>query len=257
MSQSISQPAQLAGTPRLVSLLQGSSAFANSSRVWLVLVAYLAIIKVVVDSFFPAALAADDQRAVFSWPVIAVMGGFGLVGVALMHRTGFPAALDPRVSNRARVLVPAAIGFALGALQVGVDLATGYTRLADAAHGVQQQYTGFWPMLLVFTAVPVMVEALYRFLLVPLVLWLVSSLLLRGRAQQVVFWILAALTSLWEPLTQTTVIDGIGPLLFAVLLSLGWLLNFAEAATWRRAGILAPFALRVAFYLVWHVAYVH
>jgi hypothetical protein len=89
------------------------------------------------------------------------------------------------------------------------------------------------------------------------VLWLVSSLLLRGRAQPVVFWILAALTSLWEPLQQTNAIDGIGPLVFAVLVGLGWLLNFAEAATWRRAGFVAPFVLRVAFYLVWHVAYVH
>jgi hypothetical protein len=33
-------------------------------------------------------------------------------------------------------------------------------------------------MLLVSTAVPVIVEALHRFLLVPLVLWLVSSLVL-------------------------------------------------------------------------------
>jgi hypothetical protein len=45
VAQTVSTSVPLTGTPRLVRLLQGSSAFANSTRVWLVLVACLGVVN--------------------------------------------------------------------------------------------------------------------------------------------------------------------------------------------------------------------
>jgi hypothetical protein len=80
---------------------------------------------------------------------------------------------------------------------------------------------------------------------------------LRGRGQRQVFWALALLTSLLEPLQQTSVVSGIGPLVFGGVVARGFALNLAEAACFRRYGLIAPVVLRETFYLVWHVLYVH
>ena len=97
---------------------------------------------------------------------------------------------------------------------------------------------------------------LFRLLPIPLALWLISSLALRGRRQAEVFWVLAALTSLIEPVLQDLL--GIAPETVSLALTQfvpDYALNFGQAALFRRYGFLAAIAMRVVFYLVWHVAY--
>jgi hypothetical protein len=233
------------------------SALQTSPVVWLALMAYVVLIKVVFDAFLPAAIAAPDQRDAFSWPLIGVLGSLGLVGVLLMQRTGFPSALDARVSTRKRLLVPALLGLGLGVLHILIEIPTGFAQLNSAAHGVAQQYTGLLPTLLFFSAAPVLVESLYRFIPIPVLLWLVSNVMLRGRGQTQVFWALALLTSLLEPLQQTSVVSGIGPVVFGAVVGRGFALNLVEALCFRRYGFIAPIVVRETFYLVWHVLYVH
>jgi len=91
---------------------------------------------------------------------------------------------------------------------------------------------------------------------VPLLLWLVSNLLLRGRGQTPVFWILAVLSSLIEPATD---LDGlrVGASLAIVGAQLvpDLLLNLTQVVMFRRYGFFASIVTRVAMYLIWHVAY--
>src|SRR5437588_9503265 len=101
MSRSISSPIPLSSTPVLLRLLRGSSAFANSTRVWLVLVAFLGMVNLFI-TYIGGGLQDDSRAALFSWPVIAVIGMAGLAGIGLSHRTGFPSAWDARVSSRQR-----------------------------------------------------------------------------------------------------------------------------------------------------------
>jgi hypothetical protein len=110
---------------------------------------------------------------------------------------------------------------------------------------VAQQYTDLPSMLLIFTAAAVYVEPIYRLLPIPLLLWLVSALALRGRAHGPVFWGLALLFSLFEPLDQARVVTGIpfGWLAFTVAQSFG--LNLAQAAFFRRYGFVASIAVRL------------
>lgn len=230
---------------------------AGSVRAWLAIVVLLVLVKLVLDAFFPNAFADPDQAAFFQWIPLAVISLVGLVGVLLSERTGFPDALDARVSNLSRYVLPILIGFGFAMILVVVDLTTHYTQLVAARHGLTQQYTGFIPMLLAFSAASVIVEVVYRLFPVSLILFLVSSLLLRGRWQTQIFWVLAAVSSLLEVLTLAPDIGVIPGLAMPVVVLETYAFNFAQATFWRRYGFVAAILLRVGFYFVWHVLYVH
>jgi hypothetical protein len=242
--------------PRPAPVLRRDS-FASSALVWLGLVAYLALAKVLLDAFLPHAFASQDQRDVFAWPMILGLGAAGLFGVWLAHRTGFPAAWGQDATVRGRLLVPAAVGLALGAWYVAYDLVTGVSASLNAAHGVERHYTDFPSMFLIFTAAAVLVEPLYRLLLIPLPLWLLSNVLLRGRWQAPLFWTIAILASLFEPLDQARAVTDMAPALWWAQVAQGFGVNLVQAYFFRREGFVASVAVRLAFYLVWHVAYVH
>ncbi len=103
-----------------------------------------------------------------------------------------------------------------------------------------------------------------RMLPLPLLLWIISNVVLRGRGQNQTFWVLAIMLSLFEPLTQ-----GIGILflkpssdlltpfltLFMPYFITDYPLNLGQAALFRKYGFLASFAMRLGFYLAWHIAY--
>ncbi len=110
--------------------------------------------------------------------------------------------------------------------------------------------------MLFYAGGAIIVEVVYCLLPIPLLLWLVSTVLLRGRAQDGVFWVLALLTSAIEPLTQELgLLDEGRPGLFAVHFTMGYALNLVQAAVFRRYGFLAAITLRWATYLVWHIIY--
>jgi hypothetical protein len=235
----------------------GRDGFPFSALVWLGLIAYVALAKTLLDAFLPHAFASEEQRDVFSWPVIGVLGSAGLVGVWLAHRSGFPAAWSAGASVRRRLLVPGAVGLAIGAWYVAYDLVTGASTALNAAHGITQQYTDFPSMFLIFTAAAVFVEPIYRLLLIPLPLWLVSTVLLRGRWQEPLFWAFAVAASLFEPLDQARAVTGLAPALWWAQVAQGFGVNLTQAFFFRREGFLASIAVRLAFYVVWHVLYVH
>jgi len=103
----------------------------------------------------------------------------------------------------------------------------------------------------------VLVEIIYRLLLIPLLLFLISNLLLRGRAQAAVFWALAILTSALEPLTMSADLAVLSPPLMSIHAIDLYALNFTQVIFFRRFGYLSAILVRVAFYLVWHALYVH
>lgn len=229
----------------------------GSLLAWLGFMAYLVAVKLALDLFLPDAFSDPGQAEAFGWIPIGVVAILGAVGSLLSTRTGFPDAMSPRISRRQRLYVPALIGVGFAMVLVTFDLVSGYSRLAAAHFGVEQQYSDPISMLLIFTAAPAYVEAVYRLFPIPLMLLLISNLALRGRWQEPIFWVLAALTSLIEPLSQTTWALAVSAPIFAVAFAHGFALNFAQATLFRRYGFVASIVLRLGFYLVWHVAYVH
>ena len=121
-----------------------------------------------------------------------------------------------------------------------------------AKHGLASIHIAFPASLLIYPGGAIIVEILYRLFLVPALLWVISTWILRGRAQTATFWTLAALTSLIEPLGDLALREQ-GWIPCAAVFAQDYALNLAQAWVFRKRGFFAAIVLRTAFYLVWHV----
>lgn len=234
----------------------------GSAKAWLVLVVYLVAVKFVLMLMPP--LNVKVIASEFAWSTIAVYGAIGFVGVLLSMRTGFPDALDKSISNRQRILIPLALGAALGILAIIIDQFTQGTKFIEMQTGEASFNIYFPASLFVYTGGIVLVEAIFRVLALPLFLWLISNLLLRGRGQPQTFWILAVILSLIEPVTQGLGIiflkSSANPTMllltqFVPYFVTNYPLNLGQAIFFRKYGFLASFAMRLGFYVMWHIVY--
>jgi hypothetical protein len=92
---------------------------------------------------------------------------------------------------------------------------------------------------------------LLRLFLLPLPVWLLSSLLLRGRWQEPIFWTLAVATSVLEPLGNLATLARLGWLdsglawPVALLLFLSFGINLLAAYLFRTYGFVSALSLRL------------
>jgi hypothetical protein len=226
----------------------------NSSAVWLALMAYWAFADVIIFMFPPGGRQVSPD----GWLVHLLVTVVGLAAIWCMHRTGFPAAWDARVPARRRVLLPLLVGAGFGLLAIALELFSGSLKKLEAATGpVTVAFPG---SLLVYSSGAIYLELLFLIAPVSLLLWLISRVLLRGRAQTPTFWVLAVLSSAAEPGLQGAAVVAqaqgtIEPLAVALYAIHGFAFNFAAAALFRRYGLLAPILVRLGNYMVWHVLF--
>jgi hypothetical protein len=228
----------------------------SSVKVWLALMVYLALVKLVI-TLFPAAFRSVEQAAVFEWAFLGVWTVVGLAGIWFSRRTGFPEAWDRNISAHHRFLIPALLGLAFSVPFIVIDARTGFTTTLAVQHGQPRMNIDLPVSALIYPGGAIIVEAFYRLVPIPLFLWLISNIILKKRGQGQVFWILAFLTSLIEPLTQDLDLGQFGMLLMASVFLLDYGLNLTQAALFRKYGFLAAIIMRVAYYVVWHILYVH
>jgi hypothetical protein len=229
----------------------------SSVKVWIALVAWLVFFRVVITNVLPQTFADPDQRALLDWLPLAIFSIAGLIGVLLSERSGFPEAWDPRISNMQRIVIPLSLGIVFGIALTALDLATGFTKYIVARHGLAQQYNGFLPTLLSFSTASILVQVIYRLVPIPLLLWLISNVLLRGRRQNQVFWVLAIVFAFFEPFTMTPDLEVLPGGLRAADTTFQYVENFTEIVLFRKYGYFASVMMRVGFYLVWHALYIH
>jgi hypothetical protein len=115
-----------------------------------------------------------------------------------------------------------------------------------------------WPWSVPFyTFGAIFLEFLLRLGGICILFWLIHVLILRRRWRSAVFWIIAAVVSLYEimPYMQRDIAQGHwGRATLALLEPLYWTNLFESWLLWR-FGWLMPIVFRLAFYLVWHVIY--
>ena len=232
----------------------------SSVVIWLALVGYLVVAKVLSLTLVPITFRSAGQESLFDWTSLGVFAALGLVGVVLAERTGFPAAWDAHISNRQRLLIPALVGLGIGALAVVIDLLTGGSEATARAMGQSSFNIDFPGSLLAYSAGGILVDVQYRLFTVPFLLWLVSNILLRGRGQARTFWVLAAVSTLFEPLLQGVGLFIMGGGVVTVGMLAAYMvtaisLNLAQVLFYRRYGLVASVLVRQADYLVWHIAY--
>lgn len=220
--------------------------------VWGVVVGYLALVTVLVSTVMPVTFLDRAQAGFFEPQGFVAMAVLGTLGVVLSTRTGFPDPIGGEMSFWRRFGVPMLIGVGGGTLFLITDVVTNLSQRQAEAFGVPSTDITFPASVFIYPAAAVYVEILFRLLPIPLFMWLVANVVLRGRGHTPVFWVLAVLTSLLEPLSQigTRVLPPV-PWLFVLLQSFG--INAAQAIIFRRCGFLASIMVRVTFYGVYHV----
>src|SRR5262245_62830452 len=165
------------------------------------LVLYLVVVKLTI-TFFPAVFRSTAQAAVFEWKFLAIWAVLGWAGVVLAELTGFPEPWNGGISNSRRLLYAVVIGIGLGVLAIATDLLTGWTHFVAAKMKLQSIHIDFPASLMIYHGGAIIVNILYRIFPIPLLLWLISNLILRKRAQNRVFWILAVLIVFVEPFSD-------------------------------------------------------
>jgi len=227
--------------------------FWPAARGYLLLMAYLVVVKLAIISV-PDAFRSTAQAAVFAWPMIASLVVLGLGGLWLARRCGLPGFWNPALPASRRWLLPVLLGVGFGILSIGVDALTGWTDVIERKLGIPSIHIDFPASLLIYPGGAVIVNVIYYLIPIPLLVWLVSRVLLRGRFREPVFWTVGALAAAIEPLTQD--LSYPGPAWVAVLVLLSdYALNLAQVSLFRRGGFFATVLLRVSFYLIWHVVW--
>jgi len=222
---------------------------AISTRIYFGLIAFMIAVKVMFI-LFPTVFPGADQEGAFSWLTILAIAVMGFIGLLLARRTGFPDLWDSRVSHRQRFLIPALIGFIYGVVTVIIDL-----RNPSPVHLKLPLSIPF------YTYGALLLEIMLRLFAIPVLVWLFSNLILRGRWQTKVFWLAAIIAALYEPLPhlkeQLLGVSGLG--ILAVLIKWAieplFLANVITGWLFRKYGFLAALIMRLSFYLVWHIIY--
>ncbi len=216
----------------------------STLRLYLALMLYMVFSKIVLG-FLRVDYTDPSQAAIFTWSSIVLLTVAGMIGLALAARSGFPVAWDKNISNFKRIGIPALLGMAFGILSLIIN---GLLHLPKVD-------IGFPASLFVYSAGAIVVEVFYRLLPLPFLLWIISTVLLRGRGQEITFWILAILLSALEPWAQYHALANLGvtgiPLALTALEI--YVANLTQAYFFRKYGLFASLTIRLSHYIIWHV----
>jgi hypothetical protein len=189
--------------------------------------------------------------------VLILYGGLGFVGIKLAQKLGFPDLWDPRISNTQRLLIPAIIGVAIGVFFILADvILRPFNSLGPLHHPP-------FPLSLVASAAAAIgEEIIFRLFFISLGVWLISRVILKGRRQNQVFWIVAVLSAISFALGHIPSvmisfglksINEISTVIMAEIILLNGLLSLFAAYYFRKYGFLAAVGIHFWTDVVWHV----
>jgi hypothetical protein len=188
-----------------------------------------------------------------------VYGALGLIGLLLWRRLGLPEVWDARVTNRQRFLIPAIAGAAVGVMLIVLDL------LFRPINGIGAiPHPPFPTSLVAALAAGIGEETVFRLFFISLWTWLISSLVLRGRAQPLVYWVVSVFSALAFAMSHLpslmflygwTTVDQVPPMLMVEIVLLNGLMSLVGAYYFRKSGFLATAGIHCWADVVWHVVW--
>jgi hypothetical protein len=226
--------------------LSPNKSLSVSIKVYASLVAILVLIKMIL-AFAPVRVIVPAQAAGSSWQFLLPLTILGLVGVWLSQKTGFPDMWGASPRN----------WFPISAL-LGLG-AAGILILLNLIQPLGAINVPFPISILFYAQGGIETEIVLHLIPIPILLWLISSLILRNSGQEQVFWGVAIVLSLCEPLGMISVISQTGLLeqsiipIFMIIVS--YSMNLIGAYLFRMFGFLAPLTMRLSVYLAWHVVF--
>ncbi|OGS22018.1 MAG: hypothetical protein A2252_05935 [Elusimicrobia bacterium RIFOXYA2_FULL_39_19] len=189
--------------------------------------------------------------------VIFVYGGLGLAGLRLSRKIGFTDMWESGINNKQRFLIPAVIGFALGAVFIVGDIIFG------KFHGFGSLPHPPFPLSIAasFTA-GFGEEMIFRLFFVSFWVWLISGVFLKNRFQDEIFWGVSAVSAAFFAVSHFPVmmvlydfksISEIPQILMVEIILLNGLLSLFTAYYFRKYGYLAAVGIHFWADIVWHV----
>ena len=189
--------------------------------------------------------------------IFVLYGGLGWLGLWLSRKLGWPALWQPEIANRQRFVRPALVGAAAGLFLIIVD--TIFSRFRTWGPFPHPPF----PTSVVASVVAgIGEEILFRLFFIAFWVWLFSYVLLRGRWQTGVFWLVAIWSALVFGLSHLPAImvllgiqevTAIPPVLLGEILLLNGVVGLLAAYSLRKAGFLAAVGIHFWADVVWHV----
>lgn len=184
----------------------------------------------------------------FGWDGVALVALGGL-GVWLAPRTGFADGLDWRIANFERWTLPLLIGLGFAVADLAVFKLVLHPQPVTTLTPFMQPFPY---SLLLFGSGALYTDCLYRLVPLPLLMWLIGRFLLKNERNERLFWALAGISSLVEPLEQL-ITDS--PALIVYSFGTGYAMNLLQAVFFRHYGFMAGLGIRLGHYALWHVAF--
>ena len=187
---------------------------------------------------------------------LVLYGALGLVGFFLARKLGLPEIWDAAVTNRQRFLIPALVGAAVGiAIIIGDLIFAPINGLGHFPH------PPFPTSIVASITAGIGEEIMFRLFFITLWTWVVSKIILRGRWQNPVYWVVSIFSAVTFGLGHLpsimylegwTSMSQVSPVLIVELILLNGILSIAAAYYFKKYGFLAPVGIHLWADIVWH-----
>ncbi len=238
----------------------------NSVRTFVILIVVYALLAVA-SIFLPQGTApVPAAESPISLPVLALVngllvllayGGLGLIGLFLARKLGLPEIWDSGVNNRQRFLMPGLVGAGIGILIIAADL------VFAPINGVGRlPHPPFPTSIVASLAAGIGEETIFRLFFISFWTWLVSNVIMRGRFQTAVYWVISVFSAIAFAMSHIpslmylqgwTTMSQVPPMLIVELLLLNGTISVFAAYYFKKSGFLAPVGVHLWADVVWHV----
>jgi hypothetical protein len=199
---------------------------------------------------FPPGMIASQMVNLIDIRSIGLLWLLGWVGVYLAPASGISGMWQENISHFKRFLEPTLVGAGIGLLSIGIDL---------LQPSLGSSLIKFPASLVVYPLAGILEEIIFRLLFVTILVYVISNVLLHGRWQEAIFWLVSIFLAVFYYLIQLGQYQNlIGELNLIIMARffVGIVVLFILAALYyRRYGFLAAISLRLGYYIVWHIAW--
>ena len=188
---------------------------------------------------------------------IVLYGGLGFIGLKLAGKLGFADIWGPEVSNRQRLLIPGVIGVALGIFLIVSDI------IFSQFNGIGRlPHPSFPASIFASLSAGIGEEIIFRLFFIPIWVWLISSVILRGKWRNQVFWTVTLISALVFALGHLPSLmillnykslSEISPMFFLEIILLNGVISIFAAYYMRKYGFLTAVGIHFWTDIVWHV----
>jgi hypothetical protein len=240
----------------------------NSTRTFFVLVAIYALIAGI-SVFLPqdaSGMTVSNQKLPMPVPVIVLVsvlaaliiyGGLGFLGLFLSRKLELPEMWDATISNRQRFLIPALVGFGVAiVIIIGDQIFAPFNGIGHFPH------PPFPTSITASIAAGIGEEIMFRLFFTSLWTWLISRIILCGRWQTQVYWVVSIIAAIAFGMGHLpsimflygwTTMEQVPLLLLVEMILLNGIMSLFAAHYFKKYGFLAPVGIHIWADIAWHV----